>query len=825
MGTVFLKILNMGLTASWLILAVVVFRFFLRKAPKWISCLLWALVAFKLVCPFTVESALSLIPDNEPLPENIVTGNTFQVDTGIGFLDGAVNDYLGDHYYEGITVPAGNGNHVMNVLGIIWITGVIVMLLYSFISYYRLYRMTGASIRKEERICLCDHIDIPFILGIISPKICLPSGLDESRMEYVIAHERAHLKRLDHWWKPAGFLILSVYWFQPLCWISYILLCRDIEFACDEKVVRTLGGESRKAYAEALLFCSIRQSGVTACPLAFGETGVKERVKNVLDYKKPAFWIILAALLCCVAAAVCFLTGPKEEGDTSNTEDASAIREKAQMESQSAEEDSYSVQDQGAYKDLGESRKTELTAFVEQWTEAFVARDGGSIAAMLSPEEAVGMPAASEDGHSFGFSSPWPQDVETDCFFQIYEEDPDRAEIYYYAHTSDPHVTCWRELLWLEWEGDRCFVTREELSCYDDISTAKEFREAYTYQGSIDGTMMDYTKNGLGEALNENALLSSTMAYRELFEPESAAAFLLNLSDDPKLVQYTLHEPESSGLIGLDITFLEDRETFTVSMLKPYGENGIWVPVDEQIDVVARMMKIDREELQRLPFNRNLLVSDTGEVLCIGEIPEKEIRLYGYRDEEVTDRGVALEMGEDWYYFDWYYMTPRLFLPQLYWNEEKRELQISCMVYSGSGISAEELHILRFDGSTMQESHFGMEDYCALLEERIGWNFDEETRHLVLTDKKSGESLQAVTIPAEQGDQVTGVELGMISGFDLGRKTGFYVYAGYYMDDMFETYAVAEYEGMPYMSFEVETDRRENGDIAFALGRMVTWHI
>lgn len=828
MGEIFLKTLNTGLTAGWLILAVIVFRLLFRRAPKWISCLLWGLVAFKLACPVTMESALSLIPSSEPLPEKIMTENSFRVDTGIGFVDAPMNAYLGDHYYEGVTVPADSGSHVMNILGTIWITGVIIMLLYSFVSYYRLYRITGASVRLRENIFRCDLIDTPFILGIVRPRICLPSGMEGEQMEYVVAHERAHLERRDHWWKPAGFLLLSVYWFQPLCWAAYILLCRDIELACDEKVIRTLGGESKKAYAEALLSCSVRHSAVAACPLAFGEVGVKERIKNVLHYKKPAFWIILAAILCSIITGVCFLTEPKKEGEgTSHEEDLlAAIREKAQESDQNAEEGSWSVQERGAYKDLGESRRVELTDFVEEWTKAFVDRDGERLSSMMS-QELREQAMADDDGYDFGFSSPWPRDAATDCFFDVYEEEVNRAEIRYYALTSDPHITCWRELLWLDWEDDRCVVTRDELYCYDDISTAKEFREAYTYQGSIDGTRMDYTKNGMGEILNENALLSSSMTYRDLFEPESAAIFLLNLSNDPEKVRYTLHEPEGDGLVGLDIHFLEDEETFTISMLQPYGENGIWVPVDYRTDVVARMRKIDREEWRKLRFSR--IISDTSGILCIGEIPEQGIRLYGYNDGEVEGRGVALEAFGDMYYFDWYYTSPRLRLPELYWNAERRELQISCEIYTRGGVSAEEFHILRFDGGGMVlESRFGLEDYCALLEERIGWRFDEETRELVLTDKESGEALEAVIIPEEmeynrQEESVTGLELGMWSGFDLGEKAGFYVYTGYYRDHRFHSYGMAEYEDMPWLAFELDMTRGENGDIALGLGRLITW--
>lgn len=827
MEAVFLKVLNMGLTASWLILAVLLVRFMLKKAPKWISCLLWALVAFKLICPFSIESALSLIPSSEPLPERIITDNTFLVNTGIGLVDAPVNAYLDDHGDEDVSAPTDDGNRVMHTLGILWLAGVMLFLLYGLVSYRRLYRITRVSARLEGNIFLCDAIDTPFILGVIKPRIYLPSGMEKEQAAYVVSHERAHLKRRDHWWKPLGFLILSVYWFWPLCWISYILLCRDIELACDERVIRELGQESKKPYAEALVACSVKPGGIAACPLAFGETDVKERVKNVLHYKKPAFWVILVAVLCCIAAGVCFLTDPKKRGDgTSHEESIVAPEEGSEESNQSSEEDSWSVQERGAYKDLGESRREELTDFVEEWTKAFVERDGERLSSMMS-QEFREQAMADADGYDFGFSSPWPRDVDTDCFFDVYEEEVNRAEICYYAFTSDPHITCWRELLWLDWEDNRCVVTRDELYCYDDISTAKEFREAYIYQGSLDGTRMDYTKNGLGEQLNENALLSSSMAYRDLFEPESAAIFLLNLSNDPEKVRYTLHEQEGDGLVGLDIHFLEDEETYTISMLQPYGENGIWVPVDYRIDVVARMREIDREEWRKLRFSR--YIPDASGILCIGEIPEQGIRLYGYNDEEVKERGVALEAFGDMYYFDWYYTSPRLRLPELYWNAERQELQISCEIYDRGSASAQEFHVLQFDGGGMvQESHFGLEDYCTLLEERIGWRFDEETRELVLTDQESGETLQAVIIQEKMeyqrnGKNVTELELGMWSGFGLGEKADFYVYTGYYMDHRLYRYGVAEYEDMPWLVFEVVMDRGENREITFGLGELITW--
>lgn len=579
MGNIFLKLFNMGLTASSLILAVMVFRVVLRRAPRWIFCLLWGLVAFKLVCPFSIESAFSLVPSSEPLPGQIMTENTFYVDTGIELVDAPVNDYLGDHYYEGVSVPADNGNHVMDVLGIVWAAGVLGFALYGLISYYRLRRVTKASLQTAADIFQCDGIDTPFVLGIIRPCIFLPSEMGKEQAAYVIAHERAHLKRKDHWWKFLGFLLLSIYWFQPLCWAAYILLCRDIELACDEKVIRELDGENKKAYAQALLSCSIRQSAVTACPLAFGEVGVKERVKNVLHYKKPAFWIVAAAILCCVVAVLCFLTNPKKEEQNVTTPEQMAEREEMNRltPEQTAEgENTDAESEKESLSEEAQRRQDALADTLSRWRKAFQDRDGRELAGMMS-EDLRKERFPEENDYEFGYSSPWPWNAEEDS--ELYACDEEHAEIYYYAYTSDPHVFSWRETLQFGWEGDTCIITGEELTCYDYISTGADFEAAYPH--GIDHTMMDYTENGLGETLNDNALLSSSMAYRDLFEPESAAAFLLNLLKNPEKVRLSLQESGQDGAVGVEITFVEGNRTFVVSMIQPYGSHGIWVPVND----------------------------------------------------------------------------------------------------------------------------------------------------------------------------------------------------------------------------------------------------
>ena len=313
MSDLFLNILNMSIAASWLILAVVLLRFLLKKAPKWIIILLWGIVALRLAVPFSFESALSLIPSAETFNAHNIQYETPAISSGIPAVNNAVNPILGETFAPN---PAGSVNPLYVwtfIVSVIWCIGIAAMLLYAVISYVRVHRSVAERIPYEGNIFLCDHVKSPFILGLVRPKIYLPSSMDEAAMGPVIAHEKAHLARRDHWWKPLGFLILTVHWFNPLCWIAYVLLCRDIELACDEKVIRQMDLNGKKQYSTALLEFSTGRRLVTICPLAFGEVGVKERVKNVLNYKKPAFWLIVVAIIACGVVTVCFATNPKQE--------------------------------------------------------------------------------------------------------------------------------------------------------------------------------------------------------------------------------------------------------------------------------------------------------------------------------------------------------------------------------------------------------------------------------------------------------------------------------------------------------------------------------
>lgn len=313
MTDLFLHLMNMSLTASWMILAVLLLRLVLKKAPRWIPCLLWGVVALRLILPFSLESALSLIPSAEPIPPDIAVTDTPAIDTGIPAINETVNPIISETF----TPPVENTGAtpmqtLLDVVSIVWVAGIGLMLLYSLFSYLRLYVKVRASLRREENVYYCDAIAYPFILGIFRPRIYVPSGMPEDQVGYILRHERAHLARRDHWWKPLGFLLLSVYWFNPIIWVGYILLCRDIEMACDEKVIKDMSGTAKVGYSEALVACSMQRRMILACPLAFGEVGVKQRIKSVLNYKKPAFWLLLTAIVASIAVAVCFLPNPKK---------------------------------------------------------------------------------------------------------------------------------------------------------------------------------------------------------------------------------------------------------------------------------------------------------------------------------------------------------------------------------------------------------------------------------------------------------------------------------------------------------------------------------
>jgi len=324
---VFLKILNMSISAGWLVLAVVVLRFALQKAPKALRVVLWGIVGLRLVWPFSIESILSLIPSAETVPPDIGMAATPAIHSGVPVVNAVLNPVLGSSMAATPQYSINPMQVAQFIAAWVWVIGMGIMVLYALVSWAVVRLRVREAAREEKNIWVCDRIGSPFILGIFLPRIYLPSDMAEEDKPYVLAHERAHLNRRDHWWKPLGFALLAGHWLNPLVWLAYILLCRDIELACDERVIRQMGEGSKKPYSEALINCSVPRRMIAACPVAFGETGVKGRIKSVLNYKKPAFWIILVAVLVCIAVAVCFLTDPRQP----DAETATIIKEPPEL--------------------------------------------------------------------------------------------------------------------------------------------------------------------------------------------------------------------------------------------------------------------------------------------------------------------------------------------------------------------------------------------------------------------------------------------------------------------------------------------------------------
>lgn len=310
MNELFLKIINMSISASWFVLAVLILRFVLKKAPKWVNVLLWGIVAVRLAFPFSIESAFSLIPSAETINPSIMMDTVPSVQTGVPAINNVINPVIGSSLAP---APGASANPLqiwIPILSMIWVAGVAILFVYTAVSYWRLRRKVSEAVILRDNIFQSENVASPFVLGIIKPRIYLPFNMNGQDLEHVVAHEQAHIRRKDHWWKPLGFLLLTIHWFNPLMWLAYVLLCRDIELACDEKVIKELDNELRADYAQALVVCSVNRRMIAACPLAFGEVGVKERVKSVMNYKKPTFWVIILAVITCAVVAVCFLTNP-----------------------------------------------------------------------------------------------------------------------------------------------------------------------------------------------------------------------------------------------------------------------------------------------------------------------------------------------------------------------------------------------------------------------------------------------------------------------------------------------------------------------------------
>ena len=343
MEALFLQILSMSISASWLIVTVIAIRFLLKKAPKGFRYVLWALVAVRLFCPTFIESDFSMIPNQDMISDvgeavkPVVPGvsDEEQVVPGDDGHNGNVQDDEVENQepqenqgpinnIESIILPDNEtqDNTSQNTVTVekmnsstfvtwVWMGGILALFGYAVVSYGLLRNTIKASIHKEDNLWVCDGIQSPFILGLIHPQIYLPSYIEKNHIPYIVAHEKEHIRCRDNWWKVLGFTLLSIHWFNPFVWLAYILMCKDIEMACDERVIRSMGAEDKKNYSKSLLLCSSPKHFISACPVAFGEVGVKERIKKIVDYRKPSVWIIGIGIVLCLFMVIGFMTNPK----------------------------------------------------------------------------------------------------------------------------------------------------------------------------------------------------------------------------------------------------------------------------------------------------------------------------------------------------------------------------------------------------------------------------------------------------------------------------------------------------------------------------------
>lgn len=307
--TLFLQILNMSLTAGFVILVVIVARLLLKKAPRAISYALWAVVLFRLVCPFSFESAISLLPvSTNPIPQEIMYQQTPKSNTGIPIINNSVNAML----------PAATPGNSMNPLQgwltistFLWLCGIAALVVYSVISLLLLKRKLHGAVYQSGNVSICNGLATPFVMGFFLPKIYLPANLTEDEQRYILLHEQTHIRRLDHVVKLLSFLVLCLHWFNPLVWVAFFLCGKDMEMSCDEAVIKRLGNEIKKDYSSSLLTLATGRRIVGGSPLAFGEGDTKSRIKNVLSYKKPALWLMIAAILTVAIVGIGLAANPK----------------------------------------------------------------------------------------------------------------------------------------------------------------------------------------------------------------------------------------------------------------------------------------------------------------------------------------------------------------------------------------------------------------------------------------------------------------------------------------------------------------------------------
>lgn len=596
LSQIFLTFLYKNMTVSVVIIAVLLARFLLRKMPKKYSYILWSIVGIRMIFDLPFATNISVFNLFRGFAKHTSTVETMLAGSHRTNLQRSTDllnktDTTGaaaahasrSTAVEAMTHTLTTSQTVLGILGLLWLIVVALFVTYGIYSYVKcrlLVRtaviardITPDSHKKKNNVSVweCDRIPSPFVLGIIRSRIYIPFRMPKQEQAYILAHEECHIRRLDPLWKLIAFLLLAVYWWNPLVWCAFFYMVRDMEMSCDEAVIEQFGNEIKQGYSNSLLSFAMERHPYSFAPVAFGEGDAGRRIKNVLNFKKPHTWVAILVFVLLVVVGVSCLTNGKDKISSETVSDT----ENSQMQ-QTAVETTEAPMSSDNSSTVQESLQS-----VDKWAQAFAARDVRIIQDMATDDAKNELKEENllDDNGNFGWSSPWPWFDEESGMpaYQITQSDDTSATILYYAQVSDPHVTVWKETLQYTRKDDKIEIAHEELQMLNFIASGSEFENAYPK--GIQNTPMDYQANGLGETLNEHAISANGMSpdgEYNLTDPMEAAQYLLNLLRNDGKVEITADKKDKTQ-VELKVHFTEDDITHHITMIRPWGEDGIWV--------------------------------------------------------------------------------------------------------------------------------------------------------------------------------------------------------------------------------------------------------
>lgn len=596
LSQIFLTFLYKNMTVSVVIIAVLLARLLLRKMPKKYSYILWSIVGIRMIFDLPFATNISVFNLFRGFAKRSSTMGTMLTGSRKTNLQGATDalNTIGTtgtstaHASRNTTVGAmthtlTTSQMVLGILGLLWLVVVALFVAYGIYSYVKCRLLVRTAViardiipdthKKKGIVSVweCDRIPSPFVLGLIRPRIYIPFRMPKQEQAYILAHEQCHIRRLDPLWKLIAFLLLAVYWWNPLVWCAFFYMVRDMEMSCDEAVIEQFGNEIKQGYSNSLLSFAMERHPYSFAPIAFGEGDAGRRIKNVLNFKKPHTWVAILVFVLLVVVGVSCLTNGKDKISSETVSDM----ENSQMQ-QTAVETTEAPMSSDNSSTVQESLQS-----VDQWAQAFAARDVRTLQDMATDDAKNELKEENllDDNGNFGWSSPWPWFDEESGMpaYQITQSDDTSATILYYAQVSDPHVTVWKETLQYTRKDDKIEIAHEELQMLNFIAGGTEFENAYPK--GIQNTPMDYQANGLGETLNEHAISANGMSpdgEYNLTDPMEAAQYLLNLLRNDGKVEITADKKDKT-LVELKVHFTEDDITHHITMIRPWGEDGIWV--------------------------------------------------------------------------------------------------------------------------------------------------------------------------------------------------------------------------------------------------------